>query len=603
MTQDFKVSNEDSIVAVPGVVDIVPLASGRAVLRVGPAAGWVVGAGVQRWERELSFIARADLSPALARSLRATLPVEQIAPRRYPWATRAVDVTPLVGIAANLSADLRKEGVRVHTVGFDRISAGFFYFAEGGKLEPIQVQGSLLDMLAPSLGASTTNAEIAFLLEPFIDRLLALLSHGLLSEAQLELADALPRMSRDGTGLMGTDLDLFERRAAERSDRSRPWAEEASRLVASLASAERAGQEVAEIPLYREARRETLPPLELVVGGKTLALAAKHRWTVVAGPPREELPTGRLGAVESEASAASPAPKPARAVEATATALASASPADDRAVAPASAGHTASAASAEATLAVEGPSASARVSDKSVSPAGHTLEQRPSDAEREPDVRPQDAPIAEPTKPNPAGIVWASGPAPWPSMATPPVAIQPMPIIALVAAPEPAPAERADQQAAIEAAVEIAGARPGSPVPAAADASGHRTGEGATPADLASTAGASTRAIPDDAQAVAQGDAQATSPAHPSVISPGEEPMAPSDVSTTAIQPVVAPGPPAPKTSAVRRTGAWPSELLRGAATFGATHRGPVGVALLALLVSLLLTLWRWVHLYHVQLQ
>ena len=165
-------------------------------------------------------MAREDMTADLARSLHATLPHEQIARARFPMAFKAVEVSPLLPIAGNLVESARKQGACVHTVGVDRVSGDFFYFVEGGSRAPVSVQGNLVEMLAPSLTASSTNAEIEALLEGLIDRMLTSLSGGVVTELGVALADALPRLSRDGTGLEGTDIEAFETQARALADRS-----------------------------------------------------------------------------------------------------------------------------------------------------------------------------------------------------------------------------------------------------------------------------------------------------------------------------------------------------------------------------------------------
>src|ERR1035438_8704264 len=113
----------DTSVAVAGVLYVGPMpyarsgqAAANAVNRangasgataangiwVGPAAGWRAPRGIHQWERELSFVPRASMTAALASALRATLPAEQIAPKRFPMAAKAVEASPLLGISSNL---------------------------------------------------------------------------------------------------------------------------------------------------------------------------------------------------------------------------------------------------------------------------------------------------------------------------------------------------------------------------------------------------------------------------------------------------------------------------------------------------------------------
>src|SRR5580698_816763 len=122
MPEDRDSKSNDAILAVGGLLFVGAPASGRSVVWVGPAAGWTVPRGIAQWERELSFVARSGMTPGLASALRATLPDAQIAPKRYPGAKKAVDAAPFLALSSNLVDDVRAQGLRVHTVGVDRVS-------------------------------------------------------------------------------------------------------------------------------------------------------------------------------------------------------------------------------------------------------------------------------------------------------------------------------------------------------------------------------------------------------------------------------------------------------------------------------------------------
>jgi hypothetical protein len=293
MTKAMSVSSnmtpsDDETLAVPGVVCVTPTASGRKIVYTGASAGWMVPRGIMAWAREIACIARAD-APILVSALKATQPHEQIAPKKFPMAKRAADVSPLLALSTSLAGEARERGVRVHTIGVDRVSAGFYYFGEGGTAMPVRAQGNLIEMLAPSLGPSSTNAEIQALLDSLIDRLLRELSGGAVSEVDVELANALPRFSKDGTGLEETDIEAFDKSARLLSLESAHLDTGARELVTALAAATRRGQSVvAPLALYGEARRESRDALRVKVGDKTLQLVAQTFWTV-AGSPREEV--------------------------------------------------------------------------------------------------------------------------------------------------------------------------------------------------------------------------------------------------------------------------------------------------------------------------
>jgi hypothetical protein len=280
-------TDTEATLALPGVVCVAPSPSGTSVVHLGPAAGWMMPRGIARWERELSFVKRVDMTAKLGRALHATLPHEQIAPKKLPLSYKATEGSPFLPLQRILVPDAIKEGVRVFTVGVDRVSAGFFVFVEGGAREPVRVQGNLVEMLAPAL-ARTGGTDLSPLQEGLIDRLLATFTNGVVSELDVELANALPRMSRDGTGLDGTYLEVFEVQARALASRSARWAAPARDLVQILMLAARRREEMAQVPLFGEARLEVFPALEVQIAGKTVVLRELRRWTV-KGPPNEEL--------------------------------------------------------------------------------------------------------------------------------------------------------------------------------------------------------------------------------------------------------------------------------------------------------------------------
>jgi hypothetical protein len=311
--------SDDETLAVPGVVCVTPSASGRKIVYAGPSAGWMVPRGIMAWAHEVACIARAD-APILASALKATQPHEQIAPKKFPMAKRAADSSPLLALSTSLAGEARDRGVRVHTIGVDRVSAGFYYFGEGGTATPVRAQGNLIDMLAPSLVPSSTNAEIQALLDSLIDRLLRELSGGAVSELDVELANALPRFAKDGTGLEETDIEAFDKSARLLSLESAHLDSAARELVAALAEATRSGAAAASVALYGEARRESRAALRVKVGDKTLQLPAQTFWTVT-GTPRENVTGAALTppvpvVVSSDIALAlsekSPAPAPVR---------------------------------------------------------------------------------------------------------------------------------------------------------------------------------------------------------------------------------------------------------------------------------------------------
>lgn len=298
---------EEQTLIVPGVLCVSPTASGKASgkkrVRIGPSAGWMLPRGIMKWEHELSFVRRSDATADFLAALRGTLPHEQIAPKKHAMAHQAAMASPLIPLASSLVAEARGQGVRVYTVGVDRVSAGFYYFAEGGSAEPVRAQGNLVEMLAPGLKANATNAEIEALLEGLIERLLLTFSDGSFSELDVELADALPRLARDGTGMQGTNLDAFDASARRLALQSGAWEGPARKLAETVAGAGSASSDTLRVPLYGEARREMRAALDVHFGGKTLRLAEQPLW-FVTGQPKEDAP-------QVVVPAAKPAPAPA----------------------------------------------------------------------------------------------------------------------------------------------------------------------------------------------------------------------------------------------------------------------------------------------------
>ena len=123
--------------------------------------------------------------------LGVVLPEQQGEPAAVARARRAAEACSLVAVEGPIAEQLMAKGLVVHTVGFDSVSGGFFYLAKGGKSGGKKVQGELIEMVASSLGDGS-NDELEASLDGIIDCLLVELSDGVLSEVQIELADALP---------------------------------------------------------------------------------------------------------------------------------------------------------------------------------------------------------------------------------------------------------------------------------------------------------------------------------------------------------------------------------------------------------------------------
>ncbi|WP_394823648.1 hypothetical protein [Pendulispora albinea] len=255
------------------------------VVHLGAAAGWMRPRGIRQWAREITVIRRSALSEAIRKDLGVTLPQEQVPPAKLPLTSRAAGESPFIAIAQNLLQKLVDRGVRVHTVGFDKISGGFYYLAEGGQSPPARVEGDLIEMISPALEAAGENADLDALLEGVIDRILLDVSKGDLGEAAVELAAALPRLCTDGRGTEGCDLEAFEREAATLAQGSTAY-ETLARVLASRLSSTK-HSDVVTVPLFGEARREKEPVITVHLGSNHTQLSARDRWLVTGAPNRE----------------------------------------------------------------------------------------------------------------------------------------------------------------------------------------------------------------------------------------------------------------------------------------------------------------------------
>ena len=283
-----------SVFTIPAVICVGgPTPSGGRVVHVGPAAGWMAPTGVMEWSHEVSVVARVDVSEQLCQELRLILPEHRVLAIKFPRSHEAAKSAPLLAVSADVSKSLVEHGVRVYTVGFDRISGGFFFFAEGGGKDPVSLQGDLFQAIAPSLEGGDSHGDINACLDGLVDRLLAEKSDGILSEVAVELAAALPRLAPAGAEM--PELDAFERFLEENASKEAEFASQAKDMVRVLGKAALRGTSKVEIPLFQEAVRDTQPvlALEMAAGssGKTafVQLPARERWLVTGAFQKESL--------------------------------------------------------------------------------------------------------------------------------------------------------------------------------------------------------------------------------------------------------------------------------------------------------------------------
>jgi hypothetical protein len=239
--------------------------------------------GIAQWSREVSVVARADVSESLCHDLRLLLPENRVLAIKYPRTHRAAKASPLLAVSAEVGRALVERGSRVYTIGFDRITGGLYLFAEGGDKDPLSLQGDLFQAIAPSLETGDSHQDIDACLDGLMDRLLFEKSDGILSEVAVELAEALPRLAPAGAEMI--ELDAFES-YLESNEPSRAKFEAAAKdMVSSLGKAALRGQEKVSIPLFGEALRDNQPVIALQMNagnGKTtfLQLPLRERWLV-----------------------------------------------------------------------------------------------------------------------------------------------------------------------------------------------------------------------------------------------------------------------------------------------------------------------------------
>jgi Histone H1-like nucleoprotein HC2 len=279
--------------SIPGLLHVGTSGAELATLHVGPAVGWVALKGIHSWSREISVARKADVSEATCRELKVVLPESHPAVATLPHARLAAQASTLVAVDSSLVDKLVAKGVRVYTIGSDSITGGFYCFANGGAGGAVRVQGNLVEMVAAGLNASADNAAIEAVLDGVIDRVLAELSKGVLSEAQIELAAALPTLG-EPTSEAAAKLQTLEGFLALAASRAAKYEQRGRSVVAALEAAGN-GERSIQVPLFGEARRVTQPELEIEYAeGESgsrhrMKLPARSRW-LVAGLVSETMP-------------------------------------------------------------------------------------------------------------------------------------------------------------------------------------------------------------------------------------------------------------------------------------------------------------------------
>ena len=297
---DFMASQS---LALPGILFVGEDERARLVAHLGPAAGWMIPKGVLGWSHEVSVVSREALGEDIRREAKIVMPEEQIPKGRMPLTHQAALKSPLVGVSGKLTQKLVESGIRVHTVGADRITSSFYYIAEGGGEPAVRVEGDLVAAVGAMLGDRADNAAIERVLDGIVDRLVRSLSKDRVNEISLELAAALPRAAADGTGTQDVDLESFEQELSAlvgASEKYTPFLQEIATKITD------ASERKVDIPLFGDARKVSQGPFELTVGEQAVTLVTHERW-LATGPlqtPREAAPMAEPARAKVEAAPA-----------------------------------------------------------------------------------------------------------------------------------------------------------------------------------------------------------------------------------------------------------------------------------------------------------
>ncbi len=268
------------ILTVGGVVFVGrPDTKRRSALHVGRHVGWFPAPGIRTWTKEVSVVKKSAITPQLQKELGVTLPEEAARARGLADTVKAAESCSLVAVTTELAPTLIAKGLRVYSIGCDRITGGIYFFADGGSEGPMRLQGDLISMVAPNLPDGATNNEIEDVVESVIDRLVSQLSAGLLNELEVELAEALPKLGEENP--LET-LQTFEGYMLLGKSRSEKYAAQGAAIAKALETARKGGHASAKIELFEEAFSETQAPLALSMNAagadNVIKLPARTRW-------------------------------------------------------------------------------------------------------------------------------------------------------------------------------------------------------------------------------------------------------------------------------------------------------------------------------------
>jgi len=261
-----------------------------------------VPVGILGWSHEVSVVAREALTEDIRRATKIVMPEEQIPPAKMPLTAQAAGKSPLVAVSSKLVPKLVELGLRVHTVGVDRVTSSFYYLAEGGGEEQIRIEGDLVQAVGAMLGERADNAAIERVLDGLVDRLLRSLSKDRVTELTLELAACLPRAAADGRGTSEVDLDSFEKNLGQLVGGAEKYSTPAREIADKLLET---NERRLEVPLFGEARKVSQGPFDLMVGEGKVPLGTYERWVMAHALGETATPASR------PESARPPPPRPA----------------------------------------------------------------------------------------------------------------------------------------------------------------------------------------------------------------------------------------------------------------------------------------------------
>ncbi len=269
------VSMASTPLVLPGVLFVGEDDRARIVAHTGPAAGWHVPRGILGWSHEVSVVLRESLTDEIKKTTKLVMPEEQIPPARMPLTAQAAQKSPLVAVSSKLAPKLVELGVRVHTIGVDRVTSSFYYLAEGGGEDQVRIEGDLVQAVGTMLGERADNAAIERVLDGLPDRLLRSLSKDRVSELTVELAAALPRAAADGSGTTDIDLDQFEKDLGKLIGDAEKLQGPAREIANKIAET---NDRRLDVPIYGDARKVSQGPFDITVGDRRVSLGTYERW-------------------------------------------------------------------------------------------------------------------------------------------------------------------------------------------------------------------------------------------------------------------------------------------------------------------------------------